>query len=93
MKRWLLVLLTLLVLLPAPLRAQGEKPQWPGVDKTVVEKFAKELGREPQKPFLDIQGDMLLFLFTLSGCVGGFVMGYFWHKVFVAGKKDGEKPD
>ncbi|MEJ2699507.1 MAG: hypothetical protein P8Z70_07585 [Desulfuromonadales bacterium] len=91
MKRWLLVFATLLLLLPAPARAEEE--QWQGVDKTVVEKYARELGREPQKPFLDLQGDMLLFFFTLAGGIGGFVMGYFWHKVFVAGKKDGEKPD
>ena len=92
MKRWLLVLATFFLLLPAPVRAHAEE-QWQGVDKTVVEKYARELGREPKKPFLDLQGDMLLFCFTLAGGIGGFVMGYFWHKVFVAGKKDGENPD
>jgi cobalt/nickel transport protein len=91
MKRWLLALMTLLLLLPVPVRAQEEKPKWPGVDKTVVEKYAKELGREPRAPFINTdQGDLLLFLFTLAGGIGGFVMGYYWHKVFVAGKKDME---
>lgn len=87
MKRWLLTLFTLLMLLPVPVRATQEKPKWPGVDEAVVEKYARELGREPREPFINTdQGDLLLFLFTLAGCVGGFVMGYYWHKVFVAGK-------
>jgi len=87
MRRRLLLLFTVLLLLPLPVRAQAKTSEWQGVDKTVVEKYAKELGRTPHKPFIDLQGDMLLFAFTLSGCVGGFVMGYFWHKVFVAGKR------
>jgi cobalt/nickel transport protein len=93
MKRWLLAVTTVLLLLPVPLHAQQEKPKWPGVDETVVEKFAKELGREPRAPFINTdQGDLLLFLFTLAGCVGGFIMGYYWHKVFVVGKQD-RKPE
>ena len=94
MRRFLLAAMTLLLLLPLPLRAQEEQPKWPGVDKMVVEKYAKELGREPRAPFINTdQGDLLLFLFTLAGCTGGFIMGYFWHKVFVAGKKDVETED
>jgi cobalt/nickel transport system permease protein/cobalt/nickel transport protein len=73
--------------------AAEEKPKWPGIDETVVEKHAKELGREAREPFINTdQGDLLLFLFALAGGVGGFIMGYFWHKVFVAGKKDAGKP-
>jgi hypothetical protein len=71
---------------------EEEKPKWPGVDETVVEKFAKDLGREARDPFINTdQGDLLLFLFALAGGAGGFIMGYYWHKVFVAGKKD--RPD
>jgi cobalt/nickel transport system permease protein/cobalt/nickel transport protein len=71
--------------------AEEQKPKWPGVDETVVEKYAKDLGREAREPFINTdQGDLLLFLFALAGAVGGFVMGFYWHKLFVAGKRDGE---
>jgi ABC-type cobalt transport system substrate-binding protein len=94
MRRFVAVLAMLLLLLPpVALSAEEEKkPKWPGVDETVVEKYAKELGREARAPFFDTdQGDLLLFLFALAGGIGGFVMGYYWHKVFVAGKKDQEE--
>jgi cobalt/nickel transport protein len=83
--RHLLLLLFLLTLFCVSSAMAEEHPKWSGVDETVVEKFARDLGREPWDPFLDTdQGDLLLFLFTLAGAVGGFVMGYYWHKVFVA---------
>lgn len=66
------------------------KPKWPGVDETVVGRFAEELGRAPRDPLINTdQGDLLLFLFTLAGAAGGFVVGYTWHKLFVAGKGGG----
>lgn len=56
---------------------------WEGVDKTVVEKFANEAGHPPRKPFIDTdQGDLLLFLFLLSGAAGGFVAGYTFRAIF-----------
>ena len=30
---------------------------------------------------------------ALAGAAGGFVMGYYWHKVFVAGKREREPRD
>ncbi|MFQ6112319.1 MAG: hypothetical protein ACE5LX_09890 [Nitrospinota bacterium] len=52
-----------------------------GVDVKVVEKYAREMGRPPRKPLLDTsRGDLLLFLFTLSGAAGGFIGGYLWRK-------------
>ena len=95
MKRLLCSLLFSLAILIGPAFAEEEKkPKWPGVDETVVEKYAKELGREARDPFINTdQGDLLLFLFALAGGAGGFVMGYYWHKVFVAGKKDPENGD
>ena len=67
--------------------AEEQQPKWPGVDEAVVEKYARELGREARDPYINTdQGDLLLFLFALSGTVGGFIMGYCWHKVFVVGK-------
>ena len=50
---------------------------WEGVDKTVVEKFANEAGHPAREPFINTeQGDLLLFLFLLSGAGGGFIAGY-----------------
>lgn len=80
-------LLLILLLWGAPVLAEDEPAKWPGVDETVVEKYARELGREARDPYINTdQGDLLLFLFALAGAAGGFVMGYYWHKVFVAGK-------
>lgn len=53
--------------------------KWPGVDESVVEKYAKEHGREARTPFINTdQGDLLLFVFLIAGAVGGFVAGYSW---------------
>lgn len=95
MKRLLLSALLGLLLCASPAFVQEEeKPRWPGVDETVVEKYAKDLGREARDPYINTdQGDLLLFLFALAGGIGGFIMGYYWHKVFVAGKKDAERRD
>jgi len=84
MRRFLAVLSMLLVFSPVAVsmgQEEEKKPKWPGVDETVVEKYAKELGREPRAPFFDTdQGDLLLFLFALAGGIGGFVMGYYWQE-------------
>jgi cobalt/nickel transport protein len=53
--------------------------KWPGVDESVVEKYAKEHGREASEPFINTdRGDLLLFVFLLAGAVGGFAAGYSW---------------
>ncbi|MFN3478833.1 MAG: hypothetical protein ACK415_00470 [Thermodesulfovibrionales bacterium] len=53
--------------------------KWPGVDESVVEKYAKEHGREAREPLINTdQGDLLLFVFLMAGTVGGFVAGYYW---------------
>lgn len=72
------LLLTLLLLLfYAP--AFAEEAKWPGVDETVVEKYAAEHGREAVSPLINTdQGDLLLFVFLLAGTVGGFIGGYCW---------------
>jgi ABC-type cobalt transport system substrate-binding protein len=75
----MLLLLTAFCLLP-PVTPAGEK--WPGVDESVVEKYAKEHGREAREPLIDTdQGDLLLFVFLLAGAVGGFIGGYYWRAV------------
>ena len=61
---------------------------WTGVDEAVVEKIAREHGREARKPFIDLgEGDLQLFVFLLAGAVGGFAAGYFWRRL-IGEKKD-----
>ena len=61
--------------------------KWPGVDETVVEKYAKEHGREAREPFINTdQGDLLLFVFLAAGAIGGFAAGYYW-RVLIGEKK------
>lgn len=53
--------------------------KWPGVDESVVEKYAKEHGREASEPLINTdQGDLLLFVFLAGGAIGGFGAGYSW---------------
>jgi len=71
-----ILLLTAFCILP-PVAPAGEK--WSGVDESVIEKVAKEHGREAREPFINTdQGDLLLFVFLLAGVVGGFIGGYYW---------------
>ena len=56
--------------------------KWQGVDESVVEKFAKEHGREAREPFINTdQGDLLLLSFLLAGTIGGFAAGYYWREL------------
>jgi ABC-type cobalt transport system substrate-binding protein len=58
--------------------------KWTGVDEAVVEKIAKEHGREKQAPFINTdQGDLLLFVFLIAGTIGGFAAGYYWRIIMV----------
>lgn len=75
--------LLLLALAITPLKAFAGEGKWAGVDESVVEKVAKDHGREAWTPLINTdQGDLLLFVFLISGAVGGFVMGYYWRGVF-----------
>lgn len=77
-----LVLFSFMVMIGSESLAE-EGGKWPGVDESVVEKFAKAAGREPWEPFINTdQGDLLLFVFLLAGVLGGFVMGYNFRKLF-----------
>lgn len=75
--------LLLIAIAITPLKSIAEEKKWVGVDESVVEKVAKEHGREAWTPFIDTdQGDLLLFVFLIAGAVGGFVMGYYWRGIF-----------
>jgi ABC-type cobalt transport system substrate-binding protein len=58
--------------------------KWRGVDEAVVEKIAKEHGREAHEPLINAdQGDLLLFVFLIAGAIGGFAAGYYWRMLMV----------
>lgn len=90
MKKLLIIGFILLSMTGVVLAGQEKKEKWTGIDEAVIEKYATDKGRETADPLFNVEGDMLLFLFALAGAVGGFVMGFYWHKVFVVGKTDEE---
>ena len=85
-KRRFKIILMHIVLLPTLLFAfyfftLAPRP-WTGVDEAVVEKVAKEHGREARPPLINTdQGDLLLFVFLIAGVVGGFAAGYYWRSL------------
>ncbi|OGW39501.1 MAG: hypothetical protein A2010_18830 [Nitrospirae bacterium GWD2_57_9] len=65
--------------------------KWTGVDEAVVEKIAKEHGREAREPFINTDnGDLLLFVFLLAGTVAGFAAGYYWRILTEQKRKEGQ---
>ena len=64
--------------------AIADQDRWSGVDESVVQKIAKEHGREAHTPLIDTdQGDLLLFVFLIAGTIGGFAAGYYWRILMV----------
>jgi cobalt/nickel transport system permease protein len=61
--------------------------RWPGVDETVVERVAVAAGQQPWSVPFAPEGDALLFAFLVAGLVGGFVLGYAYHALFVAPRR------
>ena len=90
-KRRLKILILHMILLPTLIYtlsffSLAPKP-WTGVDEAVVEKVAKEHGREAKPPLVSTdKGDLLLFIFLVAGVVGGFAGGYYW-RMLVGEKK------
>ncbi len=81
----LLVLALTFLPMASPLPASAA-PDWDGVDKKVVEKFASDAGRSPREPLINTdRGDLLLFVFLVAGAVGGFVAGYCFRALFPPG--------
>ena len=66
-----------------PTTQANEKEAWTGIDVSVVGKYATQYGRPPRAPYINTDcGDLLLFVFTLAGVAGGFVMGFNARKLF-----------
>ena len=84
MKKFLLVCAVTLVLAAGAWWGLSTvQARWAGVDKTVIEKYAKKAGQPPSAPIINTdQGDLLLFLFLLAGAGGGFVGGYYFRDLF-----------
>ena len=86
-----LIILLLFVICCFLPRSISASEKWTGVDESVVEKYAKEHGREASKPLINTdQGDLLLFVFLLAGTVGGFAAGYYWRTLTEHRPKDKE---
>jgi hypothetical protein len=78
MKNIALVLACSLMVCLAVAFAHAADEKWPGVDETVVGKYAKEHGRPAKPNIIDLEGDSLLFAFLIAGVAGGFVLGYYY---------------
>ena len=67
--------------------ASEEEGKWIGIDVSIVGKYAEKYGHPPRDPYINTdQGDLLLFVFTFFGLVGGIIIGYNFRKLFVEGK-------
>jgi cobalt/nickel transport protein len=91
-KRRLKILMLHMILLPTLIYTLSffslAPKSWVGVDEAVVEKVAKEHGREAKPPLVSTDnGDILLFIFLLGGAVGGFAAGYCW-RMLVSERKE-----
>ena len=62
-------------------QSNEEEGKWRALDEIVIEKIAKERGKEP-RPFIELEGDLILFVFSLVSGIAGFVIGYFTRKLF-----------
>ncbi len=68
-------------------KIESEEGKWTGIDVSIVGKYAEKYGHPPRKPYINTdQGDLLLFVFTFSGLIGGIIIGYNFRKLFVEGK-------
>ncbi|MBI4318264.1 MAG: cobalt ABC transporter permease [Chloroflexi bacterium] len=91
-KRWLVAAGVLLLALIV-LSALKTDTAWDGVDVAVVGRYATELGSEPWTPFIDLKGDLQLFVFAVAGLAGGFVLGYCWRGLFGSDRVSGVRQD
>ncbi|MDO8568509.1 MAG: hypothetical protein Q7R57_07325 [Dehalococcoidales bacterium] len=77
----LVVGLAVIAWLLLPRTPQGNSMLWAGIDVSVIGKLAADAGREVKEPFINMTGDLGLFLFALGGAIGGFVAGYYWRRL------------
>lgn len=88
MKKIIIAGVITLLMAASCLGAMNHPARWPGVDESVVEKYAEQAGHPARKSFINTdQGDLLLFVFLAGGAAGGFIGGYYFRQLFTA------KPD
>jgi len=69
--------------IPVVTQTNTEEGAWTGIDVSVVGKYAAKYGRPPRDPYINTdQGDLLLFVFTAAGVIGGFIIGFNVRKIF-----------
>ncbi len=62
---------------------QKNEEAWTGIDVSIVSKYAEKYGHPPRDPYINTdKGDLLLFVFTVAGVVGGFIIGFNARKLF-----------
>ncbi len=67
--------------MPAP--QINKEDAWTGIDVSIVGKYATKYGRPPREPYINTdKGDLLLFVFTFAGVIGGFIIGFNARKIF-----------
>ena len=92
MKKIVLILTVAGLLLAGPACPTSRAASWPGVDETVIGKFAEKAGRTAREPFINTeQGDLLLFVFLVAGIVGGFIGGYNFRILFPPRRRNENK--
>ncbi len=63
---------------------ESEDEKWKGIDVSIVGKYAEKYGHPPRKPYINTdQGDLLLFVFTVAGLIGGIIIGYNIRKLLI----------
>ena len=68
---------------PVVTQTNNKEGAWTGIDVSVVGKYATKYGRPPRDPYINTdQGDLLLFVFTIAGVIGGFIIGFNVRKIF-----------
>jgi hypothetical protein len=88
---WIVLFFSLFTIHCSLLTVAFASEKWQGVDESVVEKVAREHGREAKTPLINTdQGDLLLFVFLLAGVVGGFTAGYYWRVLMESKAEDRE---
>lgn len=66
-----------------PVTMTNKENTWTGIDVSIVGKYANKYGRPSREPYINTdKGDLLLFVFTFAGVVGGFIIGFNAYRLF-----------
>ena len=66
-----------------PTAQTSGKETWTGIDVSIVGKYATKYGHPPRDPYINTdKGDLLIFVFTIAGVIGGFIIGFNVRRLF-----------